>query len=89
MHRTSSKSRSLQIQRETVRVLASSDLRSVHGGTLGTIAVTNGCPVIATVNADCPHGSDPTIGQNSNVPGSCPQIPIFTSGRGLPIDPTP
>ena len=33
MHRTSSKIRSLKVQRETLRMLASSELRSAHGGT--------------------------------------------------------
>jgi hypothetical protein len=32
MHRTSPKTRSLSLQRETVRVLASADLTSVQGG---------------------------------------------------------
>ena len=47
MHRTSLKTRSLSVQRETLRVLAASELRSVDGGTrfvhVNSFALDNDC----------------------------------------------
>jgi hypothetical protein len=87
MHRTSSTAKSLKIQRETVRVLASGDLRSVQGGAHVFSPFTVACPGLLTIH-DCPNGSDPTVGQNSNTPGSCPQLPTFTGGLDNPINPS-
>lgn len=42
MHRTTSKTRSLSLQRETLRVLASSDLSSVQGGAVAAVVGTQG-----------------------------------------------
>ena len=45
MHRTSSKNRSLKVQRETLRTLASSELSSAQGGTLEfSVKGNNDCP---------------------------------------------
>ena len=71
MHRTSSKNRFLKVQRETLRTLASSELRSAHGGTLR--ATLNGgpnCPDL--IDRDVIDG--PVGGQSMPNPAACPAL---------------
>jgi hypothetical protein len=84
----SQKSKSLKVQRETVRVLAGSQLASAQGGTLQVggrfEGVTGDCQVLTQGQACTQLGgnNDTTISRTA-AGGGCGTIPI-TSGRVLP-----
>lgn len=88
MFRSQSKSKSLKVQRETVRVLSASALESAQGGTFQ--GATAACE-IATRQATCPNpqlsGGQGT-GQSLTAAGGCGQIEI-TTGVGLPVSRLP
>jgi hypothetical protein len=72
MHRTSSKNRSLKVQRETLRTLASTELRSAHGGTVKDVSfnqVVNCRDIIDRNVFEGPPGD-----QSMPQGGSCPHL---------------
>jgi hypothetical protein len=77
MFRSQSKSKSLKVQRETVRILAGAELSAAQGGAgFGNVTVGT---VVVTVDENCPRPPDingPT-GRSMSAPGNgCgPQIP--------------
>ena len=84
MFRSQSKSKSLKLQRETVRVLAGSQLASAQGG--GGILIGNivNPPVVVTRNIDCPSLPDvqppDNISRNANACGNTfPSISIIVN----------
>jgi hypothetical protein len=81
MFRSQSKSKSLKVQRETVRVLAGSQLAAAQGGGFG-----NQGPFVATEEV-CPAPPQIDLPNNIShiVPGACgPQIP----GRSVVVNPS-
>jgi hypothetical protein len=72
MHRTSPKPRSLSVQRETLRVLAASELRSVDGGApyaraYDTVMNVN-CRIVIPPNFEDPGGSGAATHCGPQVP---------------------
>lgn len=89
MHRTSSKARSLKLQRETVRVLASSDLASVEGGALqiggtGRLIITDFTTTLTTTTTTT--GPTSTVSRPTPDHGGCGSFP---SDRSIIINPIP
>ena len=85
MHRMSSKTRSLKVKRETVRVLAS-ELQFVHGG--GPFIQTESVGLICS--QACPRPEIGTTNDISRTPGACPNLPPTRPSIIVnPIDPRP
>jgi hypothetical protein len=88
MFRSQSKSKSLKVQRETVRVLAGSHLASAQGGATvfnGGVGGATGGVVVATVNPQCPFEPPRDINERSWTGNGCGATggPVFTSGVSL------
>jgi hypothetical protein len=85
----SQKSKSLKVQRETVRILAGSQLASAQGG--GMFEGATAACEIATRQNTCPN---PQLGGATNgtgvsqIVGGCGQVEI-TTGHGLPVSRLP
>jgi hypothetical protein len=79
MHRTSPKTRSLSLQRETVRVLASADLTSVQGGaTLARQAFSDDNRAICHIDISDLVGPLPAPGSAGHGGNGCQPTWTFT-----------
>jgi hypothetical protein len=83
MFRSQSKSKSLKVQRETVRVLVGSQLASAQGGGFGQAG--QGTMVFSDDACPAPPQIDLPNNVSNVAPGACgPQIP----GRSIIINPS-
>jgi hypothetical protein len=85
MHRTSPKSRSISVQRETLRVLAASELRGVAAGEVRAVLGSNAQILCRITDYDVgPIGG----GGGTNGAGGCTQVDLHPETRVI-INPGP
>ena len=80
MKKTSSKSRPLSLKRETVRVLAASQLASAQGGDFHDLIRVDLPDIQTSVLVPCFNPGQPG-GNGSNFPGACGTFPISPISR--------
>jgi hypothetical protein len=88
MKKTSSKSRPLSLKRETVRVLASSQLGSAQGGAVTRFCQITGDDTVCTIGDDILNPFPPGGTRSMPAPANCPgTIIIGTSPIINPLFP--